>query len=28
LRKKPGRSRRTERDGEGNYLIGSEPIVS
>ena len=28
LRRKPGRSRRSERDNEGNYLIGSEPIVS
>ena len=28
LRKKTGRSRRTERDNEGNYLIGNEPVVS
>ena len=28
LRRKPGRSRRSERDEQGNYLIGSEPIVS
>ena len=28
LRRKPGRSRRSERDAEGNYLIGNEPIVS
>ena len=28
LRKKNSRSRRTERDSEGNYMIGSEPVVS
>ena len=28
LRKKNSRSRRTERDAEGNYMIGSEPVVS
>ncbi len=28
LRKKAGRSRRTERDQEGNYLIGEEPAIS
>jgi cell division protein FtsI/penicillin-binding protein 2 len=28
LRKKPGRSRRSERDAEGNYMIGVEPVVS
>ncbi len=28
LRHKPGRSRRSERDAEGNYMIGSEPAIS
>ena len=28
LRKKPGRSRRAERDAEGNYMIGAEPAIS